>query len=159
MGSVGQYVISIMAAALICAIAMKLLEGKGAAGQVGKILCGIFLLFSVLKPLSAVRIYDNDWGISGLYQEAENVVSQGEDSSRDCLEEIIKNQLEAYILDKASQYNARLRVEVLLSKENIPTPVSVTLLGTASPYAKKQLETMLQEDLGIKKEDQKWILQ
>ena len=68
--------------------------------------------------------------------------------------DIIKAETEAYILDKASQLNVELSVEVTIDEENIPT--AVTLSGEVSPYARRQLQEIIESDLGIAKENQRW---
>jgi hypothetical protein len=47
-------------------------------------------------------------------------------------------------------------VEVELSDEEIPVPKTVSVTGKISPYAKKQLSEMMERELGIKVENQKW---
>ena len=67
---------------------------------------------------------------------------------------IINEKIEEYILKKASDYSAKLDVEVIL-ENNIPA--IVILDGDISPYAKRQLEAILEKELGITKENQQWI--
>ena len=75
--------------------------------------------------------------------------------NRALLAQIISEQTEAYILDKAADLHANLHVEVTVGEDNLPT--AVTLSGEASPYARRQIQAIIANDLGISKENQKWI--
>lgn len=69
---------------------------------------------------------------------------------------IIREELSAYILEKASALQTDLSIDVILSEDPIPTPESVKLAGTVTPYAKAKLQRILSEELGIPKERQIW---
>ena len=79
----------------------------------------------------------------------------GENLARDSMADIIKEETEAYILDKAADLHANLRVEVAVGEDNLPA--AFTISGEASPYARRQIQAMIANDLGISKENQKWI--
>ena len=81
--------------------------------------------------------------------------AMGENLARDSMADIIKEETEAYILDKAADLHANLRVEVAVGEDNLPA--AVTISGEASPYARRQIQAMIANDLGISKENQKWI--
>ena len=46
-------------------------------------------------------------------------------------------------------------VLMAVGEDNLPT--AVTLSGEASPYARRQIQAIIANDLGISKENQKWI--
>lgn len=79
----------------------------------------------------------------------------GENLARDSMADIIKEETEAYILDKAADLHANLHVEVTVGEDSLP--MAVTLSGEASPYARRQIQAIIANDLGISKENQKWI--
>lgn len=87
--------------------------------------------------------------------DAEDAAAMGENLARDSMADIIKEETEAYILDKAADLHANLRVEVTIGEDNLPA--AVTISGEASPYARRQIQAMIANDLGISKENQKWI--
>ena len=157
MDLIRQYILGIVSAALICAIAFKMLDGKGVSAQLGKMVCGVFLMFTLLQPVSSFSLVSDVFSSESFYLDGESVAFEGQNSSREQLRAIISDRVEAYILDKASQYDAQLLITVYLSEEDIPVPESITLTGSISPYGKQQLQTMMEQELGIKKEDQKWI--
>ena len=156
MASARQYVISVTAAAIACAVVLSL-SPKGAAHGVLKMLCGIFLTFTVLSPISRIDFGELIEDFTLRYDlDGEAAAAFGEELSRDAMADIIKAETEAYILDKAAELNATLEAEVTVSDADTPVPVAVALRGEVSPYAKQRLAAIIEEDLGISKEDQLW---
>ena len=49
MEALRQYVISVVAAAMLCGIVVRLFP-NGSGKQVGKLICGLFLAYTVLSP-------------------------------------------------------------------------------------------------------------
>lgn len=150
------YLLSVVAAAIISAIVTKLLGSKGTQGAVGKLVAGLFLAFTIILPLRSVEIGKLGSFADVYSQQAQAAVEVGKLQTRQALQAGIKESCEAYILDKAQGWNAHLEVEVTVSDDDIPMPVSVQLSGNVSPNAKSQLTRIITEDLGIPKEDQKW---
>ena len=70
--------------------------------------------------------------------------------------ELIKEKSQAYILDKAAELDASITADVTISEEELPKPLSVVISGQVSPYNRKRLESILETDLGIAKENQVW---
>ena len=153
---IAQYIRSVTGAALIGAVVLRLLEGKGSAAVVGKMLVGIFMVLTVLCPISKVRLDSQEHWLPEFSAEAAAAVQQGEDAAKKALAESISSRVEAYILDKAAQMDVSLQVIVELSEDAIPLPVRVRLQGNISPYAKSKLQAIIQNDLGIDKEKQVW---
>lgn len=154
--SIRNYLLSVVAAAVICGIVKRLLGDKGTQGAVAKLLTGIFLALTVVSPLAKVeigRLADTaeDYRADGLAAAA-----LGEEMTRQTLAESIKAQSEAYILDKAAALEVTLTVQVEVSDEEIPVPYRVRLAGKVSPYAKNKLSGIITEDLGIERERQIW---
>lgn len=156
MDTIRDYLLAIVAAAIICGIVTKFLGEKGAQGALAKMICGLFLTFTLVRPIADFRIGDitdiTDW-YSG---EADRAVSAGTSMTKNALRQSIKARAEAYILDKAEQMRAELTVQIELSEDDIPVPKSIQLTGNVSPYTKNRLQTIIKEDLGIDKEHQKW---
>lgn len=121
----------------------------------GKLICGLFLAYTVLSPISRVDFSNLPDFSLGYMGDAEDAAAMGENLARDSMADIIKEETEAYILDKAADLHANLHVEVTVGEDNLPT--AVTLSGEASPYARRQIQAIIANDLGIAKENQKWI--
>ncbi len=148
-----QYIISVVAAALICSMISCLFE-EGAGNTVLQMLCGFVLTIAILSPLRNVDFsMPKQWG-NTISEAGEKAVSTGVELAQDAKNAIIKQQAEAYILDKATQWNADITVEVIV--EDGDTITKVIIGGILSPYAKVSLEEMLVSDMGVPKENQVW---
>ncbi len=150
------YLLSVTAAALVCGIVQRLLISKGTAANISKMVCGIFLALVAVDPLAKLQL-GSIGDLTGSFElQASQAVADGQSETKKALQEIIKSRTEAYILDKASLYGSVLSVSVELSDDSIPIPISARLSGAVSPYAKNQLQAILEKDLGIAKENQLW---
>ena len=154
--AISQYIRSVTGAALIAAVILRLLEGKGSAAEIGKVLVGIFMALTVITPITKVELSSPERWLPELSADASAAVAEGEDYGKKALAESISSRVEAYILDKAAQMDVTLCVEAELSKDAIPVPQRVRLQGNISPYAKSKLQAIIQNDLGIDKENQLW---
>lgn len=157
MDKLSGYVLSVIAAALILGILKGIIGSNGSAAALMRLVGGLFLAFVMIQPIakfdfSAITAFIEDSSVEG-----ELTAAQGERIADEEYRSIIKSNVEAYILDKAQTCGAQLSVEVTLSEEDDAVPEEVRLRGNVSPYAKSQLQTMMEEDLGIAKENQIWI--
>ena len=156
MASIREYIVSVVAAAVLCGAVRSLLPGKGTAAALIRLVSGIFLAFVVVQPavnidLGSFPALMEDYSDAGAL-----AASQGEDLAQEASAAIIKSQTEAYILDKAEALGLALDVEVTVSAGELPIPASVRISGAVPPYARAQLEAAIENDLGIPKEDQQW---
>ena len=156
MDGIKAYLLSVCGAALICAIANRILENRGAVAGVGKLLIGSFLVLTILQPICELNLaaiedfrLDNE-------TDAVRLADQGEESTRQAIAEIIKQRTAEYIIQKAQDLRVGLEIDVVVSKDDIPVPEMVYLKGTVAPFAKQQLQQMIEQDLGIAKEYQIW---
>ena len=157
MEQIRQYILSVTASAVLCGIISGLLGKKGTTAAIGRLLCGIFLAITVLKPLMTLSISEITSFTDSYTADARAAAESGEELANDAMGDIIMQQTQAYILDKADALGVSVSVEVQLSKDTPPIPESVTISGSISPYQRKQLSSLLEEDLGIPEENQVWI--
>lgn len=150
-----NYVISIIVAGIICAIADLLLDNKTATGKIAKILTGILMCVTVLTPLTNISFKYISNYFDSLSVHADNYVEDGKASAQISINGIIKSQTEAYILDKAESMGLDVAVEVELDDDN-SVPCGVTIAGEASPYAKGLMASYIEETIGITRENQRW---
>ncbi len=152
-----SYIISVVSAAILCAVTRSLLNEKTAAGQIVKLLSGLLMTVTVISPLINVT-FDNiaDY-FDGLSIEANTYVANGEAAAQNTIAGIIKSQTEAYILDKANRMGLEIAVEVELNEDDNSIPCGVRIAGALSPYAKEVMSEYMEDMLGIAKENQKWI--
>ena len=148
------YFLSVICTAILCGIVNSLLEKKNTSGKLLKLVSGIVLTFTVLSPVAEIKLDDLSFFLEDLKEEGEAVASMGKTQYFDTMASIIKQETEAYILDKARDLKGELSVQVFLDSEGIPS--SVILSGQISAQAKSELEQIIARDLGISMEDQQW---
>ena len=157
MAGIREYILSVSAAAIICGVVGALSQGKTTATQLIKLCSGIFLSLIVISPLADIDLTNfADLTFSHI-SAAEEAASMGKNLAVDAMTDIIKKRCEAYILDKAKALGAKITVEITVSQDEIPVPQAVVIEGNVSPFAKSQLVSLLCDQLGIPKEDQKWV--
>ena len=154
MAGLGRYVLSVSTAALICGILTGMAE-NGGKKELFRLLGGVFLTIVIIQPLSRVDL-DALLDLSFASRETDAAVQTKEKLAREAMADIIKAETEAYILDKAAALNASVTVEVILEERGTPIPVEAVISGEVSPYARRRLENILQTELGIAKENQRW---
>ena len=138
MRDLAEYIISVSAAALVCGILNSMMP-KGAAKEVLKLVSGLFLVFCVISPVSNLRLPElADIGET-IREEAATAVEDGEEMATESVRDSISQQLEAYILDKASSMGLDIEVEVFLKQDDSFLPESVTIRGSAAQQQKKEL--------------------
>lgn len=156
MGALGQYILSVIAAAIICSIILRLVGDKGSYAPVMKLLCGIFLMITAVSPWIELRLENYVWIAESTMLDADEAVAVGQEAANSAMRTIIKDNAEAYILDKAAQLNASIEVEIILDSAQPPAPESIRIRGTASPYAKTCLKQYISSQLGIPEDKQIW---
>jgi stage III sporulation protein AF len=134
-----------------------LFEKNSSPSPLIKLVTGLVMVIAVLQtvhklPLPAV----NDiW--TGFSEIGKSAAESGLTDSREKLCESIRQKTQAYILDKAEGLGADITVEVILSDDTPPYPISAILSGMASPYAREQLTHCLKTELNISEDNQRWI--
>lgn len=150
-----QYVVSVVAGAFVCGIALGLFP-KGSGREILKMLCGLFLALTVLGPVAKLDLSELENFYGGFSVDAAQTAALGEAYSEKALRECIKTRTEAYILDKAEGLGAQVAVQVSLSPDALPVPAAVQITGAISPYVKYRLSEYISQDLGVPKENQVW---
>ena len=157
MNRFGSNILSVVAGAMVISIVGTLFDGKSGTGKLIRMVCALVLGVQILSGLTRVDISNLQGFADDFLVSAVAAAATGNFMASEATFDIIKAETESYILDKANELGAALTVEVFLSEDDIPIPVSVRIQGTASPYARNRLTQMIQQDLGIEKEKQEWI--
>ena len=156
MEAVREYLFSITGAAVLCGI-ISTITAKNKYSGLLHLITGTFLIFTVISPLFRPEFISLPIPGEEILRDAQNVVLEGVDYAAQARKRIIKEQLEAYILDKASGLEARIVPEISLTDDTPPVPESVVISGFWSARARVRLETILEQELGIPKERQIWM--
>lgn len=156
MESLGQYIISLCTAGILCALVQHIASKHEAHRKLISFLCGICMLITAIVPWFTFRFSDLGSFTGALQTQSEQAVTQGQQLAEKAMTDIIKSQSEAYILNKATSMGLTIHAEVHLQQTLPYAPDYVTLSGPAAPLAKNKLASYIQDTLGIPKEKQLW---
>lgn len=155
MEGIKEYLLGVIGAAILCSIVSQISGKESFLGTTVKLITGAFMLIVLVAPITDIQIHPAKL-FSDISLDADKITSAAANSSRESITGIIKEQTQAYILDKANTCGVALDVEVVVSDGDIPEPVSVIISGDVSPYNKKILTQTIENDLGIPSEAQIW---
>lgn len=155
--NIREYVLSVIAASIICSIVKSIVGSKSSYGKVTALICGIFLAFTFLSPLVNFEISDLSLTPINIKTEAQDLAARAYVESQSQLRTIIKEETEAYILEKAESIDANIQVEIVLHDEK-PIPVGAVIKGNVSPYNRTVLSQYMTDALAISEDAQIWNL-
>lgn len=155
MGALREWLLSVTAAAILCALAQGLIP-PGPVRRVGRLTAGLVMAAALLAPLASLRGVEPEQWLES-WQPQEEV--QGLEEQRDeTMKSIIEEECSAYIVDKAAQLGAECQVTVVCSSEGegVFLPWQITVTGDLPPGQQEQLTQQIQEDLGVPPERQQY---
>lgn len=152
-----EYILGIVVAGIVCSVSRSLVSNKTATGQILRLLTGILMVITILSPVVNISFTHITDYLDGLAAQGDFYASSGKTMADESMSVFIKEQVEAYILDKADRMNLDIAVEVALDDSNNSVPCGITITGNLSPYAKGVMSSYIEEELGIAKENQRWI--
>lgn len=151
-----NYLIRLTAAAIIAAL-IRRIAPAGGAGRAARLGAGLLVLLTAFGPLAQVDT------VSAAENLAKNAFSDPlttEDFSvetNNLLSDLISQEAETYILDKAQDVGLSLTVEVETRVvDTYPVPWSVTIRGSPTQQQQAELSQIIDQDLGIPEERQEW---
>lgn len=156
MDIIKQYLMSVIVMALTCGMLAGLLEKGSPAYTITRLVCGMLMAFTVIRPVLDIDLQNVLNFPATLYRSGEIVARDGQMLSETAMRTIIKNETEAYILDKAASLGVELEVDVMLEDTYPMAPISVRVSGNVSPYSRNRLQSIIAQELGISKENQIW---
>ena len=155
MAGIGSQILTVLCGAMIVSILGNFADGS--TGKILKLLGGVFLSLTIMGSFLKLD-FDLLENLPVVYLDAADAVSaQGEKTAQEAMGTIIKEETEAYILDKANALNAQIQVEVILDQSEIPVPHFVRIFGEPTREQREILEEFLESELNIPKERQQWI--
>jgi len=156
-GFLSQWVRGMASAAVVCGIALAVTP-SGKVKNVLKVICGAVMVMAFISPLAKDGDLWTALDIARYRQEAGEIAGEAENNRTNISKSIIKQELEAYVLDKALSLGIEdLSVELGLrwSEEGFWYPCEIWL-STPSDYGRAALESLIEGDLGIPSERQYW---
>ena len=152
----GAYMMSVIAAAILCGLVRKITGDDKWTQGILKTVTGIVLAAVILKPVAGGFRWNPGAVLDRLEAQVVQAVAQGKSMRQEALAQDISQRTQAYILDKAESLGAELEVWVTVSLEELPVPVSVRLEGNVSQQVRYLITCFLTEELGIPEEEQQW---
>jgi len=149
-------ILSVICAVMISSILQKILSG-GTSQKWISLFCKVYISVILVSHLLTVDFQGIPDVIAGKESVSRSYAMEGQQIAHTQIRDIIKHNVQAYILSKAEQLELSVAVTVSLSSDEIPYPDKVTLKGKIPPYKKTLLSNILTDDLGISREDQIWI--
>lgn len=153
MASIGEYIFRLSCCCILTNIVLCLFS-DGNIKKVVQMVSGIFLTIIALSPFMECSIPELGEISSVYFQQGKSAALVGDNYAQRMQREIIKANLEAYILDKAQTLGCDIIAEVEIGEGGCPA--SVTISGLVSKKNQKELAYMLTKELGIAEEDQYW---
>lgn len=150
-----QWLVSVIATTMVIAVAETLMP-KGSVKEVGKLICGLILLLSIIKPVIELSPDVLEGIALPLQDEISQRTEELENDYNQQIKLIIESELATYILDKAKEAGVLshavmpnyIAVDCILHEEGIYLPESVVVFGVALDD-QDFFRTVIGEDLGI----------
>lgn len=157
MAEIREYLIGVTAAAILCGIVTSISGEKGLLGSVIKLLTGLLMALALVSPWVSIPLEDLFGWTETIKADSSAIVRQGQSVGEESYRRVIKERLEAYILDEAKSLGLDLSVSVTLSEDAVPVPIGAELAGSVSPYFKQRMTLFMSDELGIRRENQIWL--
>lgn len=155
--SVRGYLLSVVAVALLSGIVLALAP-KGAVHRTLTFLCGLSIILASLGPLAGLDFDTMAQALARTRVEAEAAAEGVTVDNEELIADIIKEETEAYIWDKAAGLGLTLsRVEVEVETgDAYPYPYGVTIAGSCTEAQKAAMTRLLEQELAIPSARQEW---
>lgn len=157
--SLGTWLTSIAATALIAAIARALSEKTPAIRPVSYI-CGLLMILVILGPIAEISFESLSSYVAAYKIEADDITGGVEIDNKEILASIIREDTQAYILDKAKTlgFDCSVEVETEMGENGYPYPSRVTITAEPTAEQKEALSKLIESDLAIPSDRQEWKL-
>lgn len=155
--SIRSYLLSLVAAAMICSMALTL-TGKTKGKRMVRLACGLCLVVVLLGPLLNLKSADFSDYLEDLKQDAGAAQTFSQEASAELTAQVITKNAESYILDKATACGAEITVAVDVEAADglYSVPCGATITGDVTEIQKEALAQFMDETLGIPREKQIW---
>lgn len=151
-----EYIMHLISTAVLTAILLSFFDKRSTQHELLKCVCGIVMVIAAISPLVHFNGMNLDRYIEDFSAEGQSAIEDGLDNAEELLRKRIKESCEAYILDKAASLGATILADVELDETDPPKPYRVTIIGSVSPFVKRQLTHYLKTEFQIPEEMQIW---
>lgn len=152
-----SWLIGVTAAAMIAAAA-EYLTPEGCVKKIGKLAGGVLLLIAILQPVFSLEDQDISGILSRYRIETDGYSAALEKENVRLMKTIIEEETAAYIQDKAERRDMACSVSVTcqLLEDGTPYPAAVTVYGELTAQQEQELRRVIEEDIAIGAEDQRY---
>ena len=158
MSSMGEYIFTIILAAIFVSVFRSLLPGKSASAMAIRMISGIFLIVIAIKPLVNIRFGDTLVYFSDIQADASHIIASAQENTDLEIAGVIKEKAESYISHIALEYGAEIKVDLSIQNESPYLPEGVTIIGAVAPLVRQKISKVLETDFSIPEEAQIWTL-
>lgn len=156
MSRTGEYIFTIVLAAMFVSILRMLLPGKGATSSLMRLAAGAFIVMVTIKPLVDIRIDDMTDYFTIIEADASQIITDAQRQTAYNIAEVITERAEAYISDIALEYGAKIDVHFEIQNISPFSPERVTITGAVSPLIRENISKILEKEFNLPKEVQTW---
>ena len=155
MDGLRTWLLSLMFAAVLCAIARALMPA-GPVKRAGGLIGGLVMLSAVLAPAvqlspAAAEAWAAQWSDGRAQREEELRQGVNEEMKR-----IIEQEFAAYIVDKAAEWGLTCTARVTCgeTEDGLYLPVRTEVTGPLTQGDRARLTRLIREELGVPEEEQ-----
>ena len=150
--AIRDWLVQVVMAVLLVSVAESLLPA-GTLKSLISLVGGLILTCTMLQPVLLLDIRELEIDYEDYSGEILLRQEEIEEENRETFLQLIEQETEAYILEKAGSLGITCAVEVeVRESDGIPQPYSVKLIGKYAP----ELAEVIEQDLAIPKERQVW---
>ena len=150
MGAVRGWLLAVISVSLLCAAADALMP-RGTVKRVGKLVCGLVLIGTIVSPFASLDVGAGQRWLDGCLASARDRKSELEEAVNTQMKGIIEQECAAYIVDKAAELglDCTARVECRLSDDGLYLPVRTEVAGPMTADVQGMLRRIISENLGV----------
>ncbi len=155
-----NYILTLISTAFLCSIAL-VLTPENRAKRAVSVVCGITMIAAIIIPLVKIDYTAYSKSLAGYRISAQRYADNGVEDLENLNRLYIEEQCQAYILDKAVNSGidvSSANVSAEWSTDGFWYPVSAQIECNCSDADKCKLEAIIEADLGISKDNQKWSI-
>lgn len=152
-----NYFLAIAAVSFLVCLVLELIPKTG-VGNVARFVGSMILTLAVITPIAQIKPEDISAAITQFHFQTMQRNSGVEVKNQELIAELIKNQCEAYVLNKAENRGMDISVDiaVCVNKGAYPYPEAVIFSGPASQEDRRFIMDVTERDLGIPQSRQEW---
>ena len=158
MSDIGQYVYTVILAAVFVGVLLAVAPEKGTIRATVGLVAGSFLVTVVISPMVGLRTYDLNNYFLDIETDASDIIENARLQTEEEIASVIKAETEAYISSIALEYGVDVQVEIGMNKESPYAPEEIKIIGAVSPLVKQRLVSVIEKDIGLSEEAQIWML-